>query len=99
MTDRIVSQNLVGKGALAPEARALDARTLVDRGLDRGLVELAASEPSVGELLRRGLEWVGRVAQFDLATLFLLQDGRLVATAARGPLASAKVREHVLRLQ
>src|SRR5215217_3914675 len=85
MTDRIVAQPVGGNAALGPEAG--------------GLVELAGSEPSVGELLRRGVEWVSRVAQFDLATLFLLQDGRLVATAARGPLASSKVREHVLRLQ
>jgi len=79
-----MAENIVSQGALAPDVR--------------DLVELAGTEPTVGELLRRGLEWLGRVAQFDLATLFLLQEGRLVATAARGPLASARVREHVLSL-
>ncbi len=60
--------------------------------------ELAASEEAVGELLRRGLDWLTRVVRFDLATLFLLREGRLVAVAARGPLATEKVRRHELRL-
>ncbi|HEX8701168.1 MAG TPA: sigma 54-interacting transcriptional regulator [Myxococcaceae bacterium] len=64
----------------------------------RDLVELAGSEEALSELLRRGLDWLTRIARFDLATLFLLRDARLVAVAARGPLANAKVRGHVLNL-
>jgi transcriptional regulator with GAF, ATPase, and Fis domain len=64
----------------------------------RDLVELAATEEGVSELLRRGLDWLTRITRFDLATLFLLRDERLVAVAARGPLANAKVRGHVLEL-
>ncbi|QSQ19622.1 sigma 54-interacting transcriptional regulator [Pyxidicoccus parkwayensis] len=64
----------------------------------RDLVELATTEDGVGELLRRGLDWLTRVVRFDLATVFLLKEGRLVAVAARGPLANAKVRQHALNL-
>jgi transcriptional regulator with GAF, ATPase, and Fis domain len=64
----------------------------------RDLVELASTEEGVSELLRRGLDWLTRITRFDLATLFLLKDERLVAVAARGPLANAKVRGHVLEL-
>ncbi|NVJ20118.1 MULTISPECIES: sigma 54-interacting transcriptional regulator [Myxococcus] len=64
----------------------------------RDLVELATTEDSVDELLRRGLDWLTRVVRFDLATLFLLRDGKLVSVAARGPLANAKVRHHALTL-
>ncbi len=64
----------------------------------RDLIELATSEEGVGELLRRGLDWLTRVVRFDLATLLLLREGRLVAVAARGPLASEKVRRHELSL-
>jgi formate hydrogenlyase transcriptional activator len=65
---------------------------------DKDLLELASAEPSITELLRRGLDWVTRIARFDLATLFLLKNARLVAVAARGPLANAQVRGHVLEL-
>ncbi len=62
------------------------------------MVELATTEEAVGELVRRGLDWLNRVARFDLATLFLLKGARLVAVAARGPLANAQVRGHSLNL-
>ncbi|WNG24680.1 AAA domain-containing protein [Cystobacter fuscus] len=68
------------------------------RGEARDLIELATSERPVAELLRRGLEWLTRVVRFDLATLFLLREGKLVAVVARGPLASERVRRHELRL-
>ncbi|MET0404751.1 MAG: sigma 54-interacting transcriptional regulator, partial [Cystobacter sp.] len=68
------------------------------RGEARDLVDLATSERPVGELLRRGLEWLTRVVRFDLATLFLLREGKLVAVVARGPLATERVRRHELRL-
>ncbi|NOK06705.1 MULTISPECIES: sigma 54-interacting transcriptional regulator [Myxococcus] len=64
----------------------------------RDLLELATAEDSVGDLLRRGLDWLTRVVRFDLATVFLLKEGRLVSVAARGPLANAKVRQHSLQL-
>jgi transcriptional regulator with GAF, ATPase, and Fis domain len=64
----------------------------------RDLVELAGTEEAVSELLRRGLDWLTRITRFDLATLFLLRDARLVAVAARGPLANPQVRGHVLEL-
>ncbi|HEX8819591.1 MAG TPA: sigma 54-interacting transcriptional regulator [Archangium sp.] len=64
----------------------------------RDLIELATSEEAVGELLRRGLDWLHQVARFDLATIFLLREGKLVSVAARGPLATEKVRRHELRL-
>jgi transcriptional regulator with GAF, ATPase, and Fis domain len=64
----------------------------------RDLIELATSEEAVGELLRRGLDWLTRVVRFDLANLFLLREGKLVSVAARGPLASEKVRRHELKL-
>ncbi|WP_163783176.1 sigma 54-interacting transcriptional regulator [Myxococcus vastator] len=64
----------------------------------RDLIELATAEDSVGDLLRRGLDWLTRVVRFDLATVFLLKEGRLVSVAARGPLANAKVRQHSLQL-
>ncbi|AEI62117.1 sigma 54-interacting transcriptional regulator [Corallococcus macrosporus] len=64
----------------------------------RDLIELATAEGSVGDLLRRGLDWLTRVVRFDLATVFLLKEGRLVSVAARGPLANAKVRQHTLQL-
>ncbi|HLM47606.1 MAG TPA: AAA family ATPase, partial [Myxococcaceae bacterium] len=64
----------------------------------RDLIELATSEEAVGELLRRGLDWLTRVVRFDLANIFLLREGKLVSVAARGPLASEQVRRHELRL-
>ncbi|ATB31672.1 sigma 54-interacting transcriptional regulator [Melittangium boletus] len=67
-------------------------------GEARDLIELATSERTVAELLRRGLEWLTRVVRFDLATLFLLREGKLVSVVARGPLASERVRRHELRL-
>ncbi len=50
------------------------------------------------ELLRRGLDWLGRLAPYDVATLFLLEGGELVARAARGPLADERLRRHRLPL-
>ena len=60
--------------------------------------ERAALEEGVAELLRRGLDWLTRVVRFDLATLFLLREGKLVSVVARGPLASERVRRHELPL-
>jgi transcriptional regulator with GAF, ATPase, and Fis domain len=62
------------------------------------LVTLATREDGVDGLLRRGLDWLGRIAPYDLATVFVLEGGRLVSRAARGPLASEKVKHHELKL-
>ncbi len=64
----------------------------------QALARLAGEEQGVEELFRRGLEWVGRLAQYDVATLFVLEGDRLVARAARGPLADERVRAHRLDL-
>ena len=68
-------------------AMAADLRSLVD----------LAGDAAVDDLLRRGLDWVGRLAPYDLATIFTLQDQSLIVRAARGNLAG-KVREHSLDL-
>ncbi|MDC0675459.1 hypothetical protein [Nannocystis radixulma] len=45
------------------------------------------------DLLRRGLDWVARIAPYDLAAVFTLdEDSRLVVRAARGHLASQVAR-------
>jgi len=62
------------------------------------LAALAARVESVDELLRRGLDWLARLAPYDLATVFVLDGGKLVARTARGPLASEEVRRHELKL-
>ena len=54
-------------------------------------------EQSLDDLLRRGLDWVARLAPYDLATIFTVKDQALVVRAARGKLAG-KVREHSLAL-
>ncbi len=57
-----------------------------------------SEDGTLDELLRRGLDWLGRLAPYDVATLFLLEGGELVARAARGPLADERVRHHRLAL-
>ncbi|HEY3586806.1 MAG TPA: sigma 54-interacting transcriptional regulator, partial [Myxococcaceae bacterium] len=77
------------------------AVTLRPVDLARDLQELATlvgSEQAVDDVLRRGLDWLARVAPYDLATVFVLEHERLVVRAARGPLADDRVREHALSL-
>ena len=62
------------------------------------LATLVSSEQAVDDVLRRGLDWLARVAPYDLATVFVLEQGRLVVRAARGPLADDRVRQHALSL-
>src|SRR4051794_14050272 len=64
----------------------------------RDLMRLAVEGEGLDDLLRRGLDWLSRIAHYDLATIFVLDGGKLVARAARGPLADARVRQHVLSL-
>jgi transcriptional regulator with GAF, ATPase, and Fis domain len=61
------------------------------------LARLVPAEGALDDLLRRGLDWLERVAPYDLATLFVLDGQRLVVRAARGRLA-AKVKGHSLQL-
>lgn len=49
------------------------------------------------DLLRRGLDWVARIAPYDLAAVFTFDDGGLVVRAARGQLAG-RVRGHRIDL-
>jgi transcriptional regulator with GAF, ATPase, and Fis domain len=63
------------------------------------LAELAASEDaSLEDLLRRGLEWLGKLAPYDLACVFQLRGDQLVVRAMRGALARPEIREHTLSL-
>ncbi len=62
------------------------------------LARLVPTEGALDDLLRRGLDWLERVAAYDLATIFVLQGPRLLVRAARGRLA-ARVRGHSLLLE
>ena len=75
-------------------------RGLLDLSHDlKDLVDVAASDDDVDDLLRRSLDWLARIVRYDLATVFTLDGGRLVARVARGPLAGPAVREHTLVLR
>lgn len=63
------------------------------------LVGLATYEQSERELLRRGLDWLARVAPYDLATVFSLEGERLAVRIARGTLADERLNEYTLSLQ
>jgi transcriptional regulator with GAF, ATPase, and Fis domain len=64
----------------------------------RNLARLASEGEGPEELIRRGLDWIARVAPYDLATLFELDGDRLVVRTARGRLASEQVRRHAIAL-
>ncbi|MBX5484091.1 MAG: sigma 54-interacting transcriptional regulator [Myxococcaceae bacterium] len=64
----------------------------------RDLVRFAAAREAVPDLLRRGLDWLARIAPYDLATVFLLRDSKLVVQVARGKLATARVKGHAISL-
>jgi transcriptional regulator with GAF, ATPase, and Fis domain len=63
------------------------------------LVQLAASDDATEDLLRRGLDWLARLAPYDLACVFTLDGDELKVRVARGPLAGPQVRAHRLSLQ
>jgi transcriptional regulator with GAF, ATPase, and Fis domain len=54
-------------------------------------------DDGLDDLLRRGLDWLARLAEYDVATVFELDGDELIVRAARGPLAP-KVRSHRLSL-
>ena len=74
--------------SLPPQELTRDLRALA----------LRAGAGDLDALLRRGLEWLARLAPYDLATVFDLVGDRLVVRAARGPLADRRVRAMSLDL-
>lgn len=66
----------------------------------KDLVALAGREDGIDDLLRRGLDWLARIAPYDLATVFRVRegDGTLWVQAARGPLADERILRHELSL-
>ncbi len=80
-------------------ASAVDINPPLDLTQDlRELVRLTAKEDTVADLLRRGLDWLARIAPYDLATVFVLDGGQLVVKAARGRLANEKLKGHAIPL-
>ena len=59
---------------------------------------LERGESDLDDLLRRGLDWIERVAPYDLAAVLVLEGNHLVVRCARGKLASEAVRGHRLDL-
>ncbi len=64
----------------------------------RELATLAASEEPLDDLFRRSLEWLERLAPYDLATICHLEGAMLVVRAAGGRLATPRIRGHALAL-
>ncbi|MDC3958870.1 sigma 54-interacting transcriptional regulator [Polyangium jinanense] len=63
------------------------------------LAQLADGTPAaLDELLHRGLEWLGRIAPYDLAVIFELEGALLRARAGRGSLFRPEVREYRIHL-
>jgi transcriptional regulator with GAF, ATPase, and Fis domain len=63
------------------------------------LVQLASTTEALDDLLRRGLDWLARLAPYDLATVFTLDGSTLRVRAARGRLAGPRIRQHALQLE
>jgi transcriptional regulator with GAF, ATPase, and Fis domain len=64
---------------------------------------LGERQVAIDDLLRRALDWLGRIARYDLASIFLLRAGSLVLQVARGPLVlggatRSALQGHTLRL-
>lgn len=55
-------------------------------------------DDDLDDLLRRGLDWIERVAPYDLAAILVLEGGDLVVRCARGRLAGERVRGHRIAL-
>ena len=70
--------------------------------LTRDLADLAtraaSEEADTDDLLRRGLDWLAKLAPYDLACVFQVEGDELLVRAMRGPLASPAVRAHRLSL-
>ncbi len=83
------------QSSVVPTADPLD--------LTSDLAELASlattGEADLDDLLRRGLDWLARLAPYDLACVFQVRGDRLVVRAMRGPLATPALRAHELSLE
>lgn len=76
-----------------------DALPSVDLTKDlREMARIATLEDGLEDLLRRGLDWLQRLAPYDLATIFALEGETLVVRMARGTLAGPWARGHKLSL-
>ncbi len=64
----------------------------------RELVDLAADRSSLDDVLRRGLDALTRVVNYDLGVVFVLDRGKLISRVARGALADARVKDFTLDL-
>ncbi|MBL8681649.1 MAG: sigma 54-interacting transcriptional regulator [Myxococcales bacterium] len=84
-------------GVHAGQAHALARELDLTRDL-RNIARVLGEGEGVDELIRRGLDWLARVAPYDLATLFELEGDRLVVRAARGRLANDAVKRHAISL-
>jgi transcriptional regulator with GAF, ATPase, and Fis domain len=82
---------------MAKKLRPLKALPF-DLSKDLELPRFADKDDALGELFRRGLDWLARVAPYDLATIWVFENDRLVVRAARGKLADQRVRKHELSL-
>jgi transcriptional regulator with GAF, ATPase, and Fis domain len=58
----------------------------------RDLVDLAADQSSLDDVLRRGLDGLSRIVKYDLGVVFVLDHGKLTSRVARGALADARVK-------
>lgn len=82
-----------------------DARKVMDLSADvHALAEAAIGAPHVEELLMSALDWIGRVAPYDLACVFELReagvhDTLLQVRVARGKLVSPRILSHTLALK
>lgn len=75
-------------------------RQAVDLTKDlKELVGFATKEQGEQDLLRRGLDWLGRVAPYDLAAVFTLEGEFLRLRSARGPIADQRIANHALALE
>ncbi len=75
----------------------------MQEGLDltrdlRGLVDLAADRSSLDDVLRRGLDALSRIVNYDLGVVFVLDHGKLTSRVARGALADSRVKDFTLDL-
>lgn len=75
---------------LDPTRLGHDLATLANLATGRG-------DDGLDDLLRRGLDWLARLADYDVATVFELDGDELIVRAARGPLAP-QVRSHRISL-
>lgn len=91
--DERTAQRAEAMQGLQSSARELD----LTRDL-RNIARVLGEGEGVDELIRRGLDWLARVAPYDLATLFELDGDRLVVRTARGRLANDAVRRHAISL-